>query len=401
MRFSRPTVCLALLSGLLLWPLEGAAAPRQEPPRPVFESEAELVLVDVRVTRDGVPVPGLREEDFTILEDGVEKPVVLLEEVWAPGVERPSDAGEYVVLPRLLVFVMDERHMRPDQAERTKEALLAFLDSGARDGDRVAVVSTATGGMAGTQLPEGRASLDAFIRSLKGRYQRPQFESLSEAEALRIVKGDSGTKTAVAQRLLSDGTIFQTPRSGDLQMQAEREANRLALRVHSEAEERCRASLDVLARALEWSSQWRGRKAFAFVSGGFFYDPAVPEFYTIARLAQRANGTVSFLDARRLGEPRGGAEQGGAEILTSLSEAQADTFDESRGTEVVASESGGFIVRNTNDLEGGLERMARDVDAYYLIGYEPPAEPRKLKELRRIEVKVAVPGVEVRHRKGY
>jgi VWFA-related protein len=359
------------------------------------------VLVDVRVTRDGVPVPGLRKEDFTILEDGVEKPVVLLEEVWAPGVERPTEAGEYVVLPRLLVFVVDERHMRPDQAERAKEALLAFLDSGARPGDRVAVVSTATGGMAGTQLPEGRASLDAFIRGLKGRYQAPQFESLSEAEALRIVKGDPGTKTAVAQRLLSDGTIFVSPRSGDMQMQAEREANRLALRVHAEAEERCRASLDVLARALEWSSQWRGRKAFVFLSGGFFYDPAVPEFYTIARLAQRANGTVSFLDARRLGEPRAGAEQGSAEILTSLSESQADVFDESRGTEVVASESGGFIVRNSNDLEGGLERVARDVDAYYLIGYEPPDEPRKLKELRRIEVKVAVPGVEVRHRKGY
>jgi VWFA-related protein len=363
--------------------------------------ETGLVLVDVRVTKDGAPVPGLRKEDFTVLEDGVEQPIVHLEEIWAPGVVPPAATPEYVVLPRLLVLVMDELHMRPDQAEEAKRALFAFLDSGARDGDRVAVVSTATGGMAGTQLPDGRASLDAFIGGLKGRYQRPQFENLSEAEALRIVKGDQGTTTAVARRLLSDGTVFSSRRSGDMQMRAEREAHRLAVRVNAEAEERSRAALSVLARALEWSSHWRGRKAFAFISGGFVYDPALPDFYAIARVAQRANGTISFLDARRLGAARGGAEQGPADALSSLVEGHVDVFAESRGTEVIASESGGFVIRNMNDLQKGLERIADDVSAYYLIGYEPPGTAPHQKELRRIEVMVAVPGVEVRHRKGY
>jgi VWFA-related protein len=392
---------LAPAPALLLWAAAAASATAQEPPQPTFGVETQLVLVDVRVTKDGVPVTGLGKEDFTVLEDGVEQPVVHLEEVWAPGVVPPATATGYVVLPRLLVFVMDTLHMEPNQAEEAERALLAFLGSGARDGDRVVVVSTAGGGLAGTQLPEGRASLEAFIRSLKGRYQRPQFESLSEAEALRIVKGDPGTRTAVAQRLLSDGTVLNPPRAGDLQMRAEREANRLAVRVHAEAEKRSRGALSVLARALDWSTRWRGRKAFAFISGGFFYDPAVPEFYTIARLAQQANATVSFLDARRLGQPRRGAEQGEAERLTSLADAQADAFDETRGTEVIASQSGGFIVRNSNDLQGGLERIAKDVDAYYLIGYEPPGGSPGEKELRGIEVEVAVPGVEVRHRRGY
>jgi VWFA-related protein len=364
--------------------------------------ETQLVLVDVRVTKDGAPVPGLRKEDFTVFEDGVEQPVVHLEEVWAPGVEPPAATPEYVVLPRLLVFVMDELHMRPDQAEAAKRALFAFLDSGARDGDRVAVVSTATGETAGTQLPEGRASLDAFIRGLRGRYERHRvFENLSEAEALRILKGDQGTKTAVAQRLLRDGTVFESRRSGDMQVRAEREAERLALQVNTETEERSRAALSVLARALQWSSRWRGRKAFAFISGGFVYDPALPDFYAIARVAQQANGTVSFLDARRLGEARGGAEQGPIDAVSSFAEGQVDAFAATQGAEVIAGESGGFIIRNTNDLQAGLESIADDVNAYYLIGYEPPATAPDEKELRRIEVRVAVPGVEVRHRKGY
>jgi VWFA-related protein len=393
---------LAAASGLLLWAAAGASAAVQEPQQPTFGVETQLVLVDVRVTKDGVPVPGLRQEDFTVLEDGVEQPIVHLEEVWAPGVVPPAATPEYVVLPRLLVFVMDELHMRPNQAEEAKRALLAFLDSGAREGDRVVVVSTATGGMAGTQLPDGRASLDAFIRGLKGRYERHRiFENLSEAEALRIVKGDLGTKSAVAQRLIKDGTVFAPRRGGDMQRRAEREAQRLALRVNAETEERSRAALAVVARALEWSSRWRGRKAFALMSGGFVYDPALPEFYAIARIAQRANGTVSFLDAHRLGEPRGGAEQGAADPLSSLAQGQIDVFAQSQGAEVIASESGGFIVRHTNDLRAGLERVADDVSAYYLIGYEPPGSSPGEKELRRIEVKVAVPGVEVRHRKGY
>jgi VWFA-related protein len=368
----------------------------------MFGVEAQLVLVDVSVTKDGAAVPGLRKEDFTVFEDGVEQPLLHLEEVWTPGVGRPAGTGAYVALPRILVFVIDELHMLPNQAEEAKRALLGFLDSGARDGDRVAVVSTATGQIAGTQMPDNRASLNAFIHGLKGRYERHLIiEDLSEAEAFRIVKGDQSTKEAVGERLVRDGTVF-APRGSDLAKRAQREAYRLAVQVHGEAETRARSVLGILARALEWSAQWRGRKAFVLASNGFIYDPALPDFNAIARTAQRANGTVYFLDARRLGQQRGlGADRGPLSPVSGFSEAQVDLLTEALAAEVMANESGGFIVRNTNDLQGGLERIADDVSAYYLIGYEPPEGPRTQKELRRIEVRVAVPGVDVRHRKGY
>ncbi len=42
---------------------------------PVFQSGAEVVAVDVSVTRGGVPVPGLTAKDFRLTDDGVEQTV--------------------------------------------------------------------------------------------------------------------------------------------------------------------------------------------------------------------------------------------------------------------------------------------------------------------------------------
>jgi hypothetical protein len=44
------------------------------------------------------------------------------------------------------------------------------------------------------------------------------------------------------------------------------------------------------------------------------------------------------------------------------------------GQTLLASQTGGFVVYNTNDLNLGLRRIAEDLKGYYLIGYRPAAE---------------------------
>ncbi len=73
---------------------------------------------------------------------------------------------------------------------------------------------------------------------------------------------------------------------------------------------------------------------------------------------------------------------------------------ESEGAEAVAEATGGFTVRNANDLADGLARIARESSSYYLIGYSP-TRPLRDGRYRKISVEVARADVEVRARPGY
>src|SRR5439155_1218704 len=62
--------------------------------------------------------------------------------------------------------------------------------------------------------------------------------------------------------------------------------------------------------------------------------------------------------------------------------------------------TGGFAVRNTNDLGGGAARVAEESRVYYLLGYAPP-EGKGPRDWRKLKVEVGRPGLKVRARKGY
>jgi VWFA-related protein len=408
---------LHLGSSTLALALTAAGASAQQPQQPpTFGVEAQLVLVDVRVVRDGQPVPGLKPSDFAVFEDGVERPVAHFEEIWARGIPRPQAPGRYVVHPRAFVFVVDELHLTPFQAEEVKRAMIDFIHTGTQDGDLVAVVSVAGAKHGRTLVPDGREAMSAMLRGLRGRYAPDRtLENLSEAEAQRIVNGDRSTLEAVVQRIQNDRRWeVGGPRSPVVpeddtehafrETGLTRQTRRLAHEVFGQAERSLRGTLGILLQALEWSSKWRGRKAFVLASDGFILEPSLPDFSEVARAAQRANASVYFLDARALEPPaQASGERSYADPISSLSSSGFDRFGSAAGTEVVALDSGGLVLTNQNNLGVSLDRVARDSSAYYLLGYEPPVHPKKKKrnELRRIEVKVDLDGVEVRHRKGY
>jgi VWFA-related protein len=65
----------------------------------------------------------------------------------------------------------------------------------------------------------------------------------------------------------------------------------------------------------------------------------------------------------------------------------------------LAGGTGGFVILNTNDLLGGLERIARDQNQYYLLGYKPTASAEG--SCHTLKVKVERGGTNVRARSGY
>jgi VWFA-related protein len=65
----------------------------------------------------------------------------------------------------------------------------------------------------------------------------------------------------------------------------------------------------------------------------------------------------------------------------------------------LADGTGGFVILNTNDLVGGLQRIARDQNQYYLLGYVPAVNTEG--SCHSLKVKVERHGTEVRARSGY
>jgi hypothetical protein len=65
----------------------------------------------------------------------------------------------------------------------------------------------------------------------------------------------------------------------------------------------------------------------------------------------------------------------------------------------LASGTGGFVIANTNDLLGGMEKIGKEQNEFYLLGYTP-AESKE-GSCHSLKVKVDRSGTEARFRTGY
>jgi hypothetical protein len=73
-------------------------------------------------------------------------------------------------------------------------------------------------------------------------------------------------------------------------------------------------------------------------------------------------------------------------------------FDRRAGGDLIARQTGGFQVRNSNDLK--LDRVLEDQSGYYLIGYRPSAETFN-RRFHKITAKVKRSGMTLRTRNGF
>jgi VWFA-related protein len=66
----------------------------------------------------------------------------------------------------------------------------------------------------------------------------------------------------------------------------------------------------------------------------------------------------------------------------------------------LASGTGGFTIFNTNDFLNGLEKVAKEMNEYYILGYVPPTQTHD-GSYHKIRVRVDRGGVNIRSRNGY
>ncbi len=188
-------------------------------PGGVFPARSDAITVDVVVLdREGHPVKGLTREDFVVEEDGAPRPVVAFREV-IPEPPAETAASEATTVAtndsarpergRTFLVVFDEVHLTPLEAGRARATLHKFLDTSVHAGDHLTLLTTSGGVRRSARLPEGLASLHAWVSERKGlRLPEDPRTRISAWEAYHAyVLNDKSLASEIARRLREVGLI--------------------------------------------------------------------------------------------------------------------------------------------------------------------------------------------------
>jgi VWFA-related protein len=382
------------------------------------------VTVDVVVTDGkGQPVTDLKKANLEVYENGVRQEIASFDLFQVPtpaaGTTAPAAAppplpqistntGEEERYGRTFVIAFDDVHLRAYTAQQARAAVAEFLRKETREGDRVTLLATGGGVWWTTRMEAGRAELLDLVKRLEGRLiPETRKDWMSDYEAMRIdIFHDNMILDRVQRRFETYGLMTMTQQSQHVRSFMANEdpvVTSRAAEVYFMAKARNQVTLGALERALAALAPVRGRKSVVLVSEGFVYDTHLLEFKRIIDAARRVNAAIYFINSRGLDAMPDALSAEQSTILPSedLGFAFSQEAETTEGSESLAADSGGFTVRNSNDLAAGIKRIADETRAYYLVGYNPTNTARD-GAFRKIEVRVlGRRGLVVRARKGY
>jgi hypothetical protein len=88
----------------------------------------------------------------------------------------------------------------------------------------------------------------------------------------------------------------------------------------------------------------------------------------------------------------------GTQIMQTMRSRSAQLFSGQEGADLIARQTGGFLVKNSNDF--GLKRIMEEQKGYYLIGFRPSEETFN-RNFHHLKVKLKRNGLTVRTREGF
>ena len=367
---------------------------------PTFKANANLVIVNVSATdKAGMPVAGLKAEDFTVLEDGKPQKVSVFEYQRISSKPEPLNQltlDDQFQLPeapkttitsatpgkiqyhdkRLMVFFFDFSSMQvPDQL-RAQDGALDYLKTHITKDDVVAVLFYAS---VIQVLSDFTSDRDVLTRVIKGL---PIGEA-SELAALADTGDENSEDTQAA--FVADETefnIFSTDKK-----------------------------LAAIEEAAKMLASFPEKKALVYFSGGVTRSGLDNEAQLQATInaAAKANLAIYSIDARGLtADPPGGAASKGASRGSGIY--NGAVFNSQRSAQLasqdtlytLAAETGGKSFFDSNDIALGIQRTQDAMGSYYLLGYYSSNNALDGK-FRKISVKLNNPklAAKLEHREGY
>ena len=419
-----------------------------DPQDPAYLARATAVLVDVVVRdRQGRPVMDLKAEDFEIQEDSVPQVIgsfTLVNRGGGIGVgvrlREPQPESTTLVNPTgpaappaaaeaapVMALVFDA--LSADGMNLAQRSALQHVGMSGETQARIAVFSTepsvrvlqpyTTDSARIRQaiqrlVPAGTESRDASAARLQELRERRRALDSSGAAAVANAASE-GEQVGAAGGLAGQFELQQRLIAGEMRM--------LRSFDNLDRDHRGYSTTYAMLSVLRSLSEMPGRKSIVFFSEGLPASPALSaHLERVIEIANRANVTVYAVDAtglriisstddtykeiKALGEDRlrqvGALNEPSEEPMMRMLERAEDLmrYDGQGGLARLADDTGGFLVRDTNDIGSAFRRIDEDMRFHYLLTYSPKNDVLDGR-FRTIAVKVKRPGVRVFARRGY
>ena len=370
----------------------------------VVKITTNLVQVDVVVTKDGKPVPNLTANDFEIFEDGHKQAITSFAFISnVPGSSSPTlatknnaNAAPYARINpnephRTIAFVVDDLGLSHESMVRVQQHLRKFINEQLQPHDLVAILRT--GGELGAlqQFSNDRRLLNRAVDRLHWNYCNRvglhviQPLTLGGSDGIPICGYRSYYRTIKALRFIVDAMGYLPGRK----------------------------SMVLLSDSLPRESQDDFDVGVLKSAGVVSSDPLSMANTTdhsvsllaIAEKAIRSSVVIYSVDTQGLqytgptAADAFGRSAGMSPQLNDLMFARSQMiFNRREGGELIAKQTGGFQVRNSNSYQ--FDRILEDQSGYYLIGYRPSDDTFN-RRLHRIKAKVKGSGLSLRTRFGF
>lgn len=377
-----------------------------------FEEKVTVQYIEVPVTvlRDGKPVRGLTKDNFELTDDGKKRGIDSFE-----AIDFASSAGAAAVSPlnpasrRNFLLLFDLSYSNPTSIVRAQEAARSFVlrSIGGRDLVAVGVADIDRGFRFVTAFTSDRELLIAAIADPKNfRTNDPlQISGATPIETSPQSPGGFTEKDAIVGATLRDmarasdrlnDSMNRTRVRREVEMLADvaRALQRLAGRKHlvllsegfdprlvtgREASETEEAEEE--NRALASGEMWKVDSDKRFGS-----PDSLKSISLMADAFRKADVVLHAVDIQGLrvqNDVRGGAK-----------------FNSNAGLFLLADSTGGTVFRNSNDISGEFDRLSRQHEVVYILGFRVPAS--RDGRFHGLDVKLLnVPGARVQHRGGY
>jgi VWFA-related protein len=418
----RTTVAVALCSTSLF----AQQQPAPQPPDLTQLSErvdVRVINVDVVVTdRKGNTVPGLKQDDFEIYENGVQKPISNFYAIDGP---KPLNvtAVQTPATPPPAASATSAEPQREDIPENLRRRIIFFVDNLSLAPFNRNKVFTQMKEFAKTAMrPGDEAMIATFNRSMKVRV--PFTHDTKQIEqTLDIIAGESALGLSNrSERKDVEGRIKDAQSYDD--------AIATARTYAASVEHDLRQAVESLNGLMSTLAGVEGKKILVLTSEGFPMQPGKEAFYYIDEVGKSKTGSGSWQGSSMLEGMNydstsliqsvartanangitlypihaGGLDAGNENSAenaepTSFVVSQAVVSNSTDSLRMMADMTGGVASILTNNYKGAFEKIRRDLDAYYSLGYRAGTE--RVDRQRSLEVRMKNRAYQVRNRQTF